>query len=808
MKNFMFAALILSVQTGFAQDPEIREWFARERMYDVLHYKLNLQFDEKTATCEGDAVIRLVPLRPQTRDIRLDAARLDVSRIRLGRENLSFDTQAETLVVHLDRFYGTADTLELWISYSVHDPEKGLTFILPDSATPGRQAQIWSQGQPEENHYWFPCYDYPNDRATSELIATVNDRFTVVGNGTLVGVKRDGRKKTATFHWRQSLPVPSYLISMVAGEYVEMRDTMGLVPISNYVYKSQADIAHISFGKTRKMMDFFADRTGVPYPWDRYSQTVVQDFKFSGMENVSAATLTDQTMHDERAHMDESSDGLVAHELAHQWWGDYLSYRDWSQAWLSEGFSTYFEILFVAYDRGKDEAAKRLYDAGRDVVTSDLLEMRRPTVTRRYAKPGDLFDNRVYGKGAWILDMMRFSMGDELFFNAIRYYARKHALQSVETGDFKIAIEEATGQNLHRFFDQWVYGAGYPDLDVSTSWSQNSRSVRLTVRQVQKVDSLTGYFTAPVDVEVWVNGAPTVHRITISQAEESFEFPAYQEPQLVIFDKGNHLLKRILEHKSVDEWIFQLKHASDGIDRYIAVEELRWVVDSPPVSAALLYAALEDRFWEVRRNAVLSLADAKAPATGDSLTTAYGDRDARVRSAVLTAMRNFRGEALLPVFQHAFEKDQSYAVAAGALAGIVALDSANAKAWCLRGLERDSYKDGIRVAALRGLAAIRDDEALGVLESYAGPGHSRALRAESISLMGRNWKDREDVIDAIAARLSDPLPRIQIAAINALLHTGNARAMGPLQSLSKTSKNALIARAAREAFDHLKESSE
>jgi aminopeptidase N len=506
--------------------------------------------------------------------------------------------------------------------------------------------------------------------------------------------------------------------------------------------------------------------------------------------------------------MDESSDGLVAHELAHQWWGDYLSYRDWSQAWLSEGFSTYFEILFVAYDRGKDEAAKRLYDAGRDVVTSDLLEMRRPTVTRRYAKPGDLFDNRVYGKGAWILDMMRFSMGDELFFNAIRYYARKHALQSVETGDFKIAIEEATGQNLHRFFDQWVYGAGYPDLDVSTSWSQNSRSVRLTVRQVQKVDSLTGYFTAPVDVEVWVNGAPTVHRITISQAEESFEFPAYQEPQLVIFDKGNHLLKRILEHKSVDEWIFQLKHASDGIDRYIAVEELRWVVDSPPVSAALLYAALEDRFWEVRRNAVLSLADAKAPATGDSLTTAYGDRDARVRSAVLTAMRNFRGEALLPVFQHAFEKDQSYAVAAGALAGIVALDSANAKAWCLRGLERDSYKDGIRVAALRGLAAIRDDEALGVLESYAGPGHSRALRAESISLMGRNWKDREDVIDAIAAWLSDPLPRIQIAAINALLHTGNARAMGPLQSLSKTSKNALIARAAREAFDHLKESSE
>lgn len=801
----IFAAIVVLISgTALGQDGSVREWFARERTYDVVHYRLTLQFDEQKKSCEGDALVRLVPLRPQTADIRLDAGNLNVSRVTLGRQNLRFETVAETLIIHLDRYYGTADTIDLVVTYAALNPAKGLYFIDPDSATPGRLAQIWSQGQPEDNHFWFPCYDYPNDRASAELIATVNEKFTVIGNGTLLGVRKDTRRKTATYHWYQKQPVPSYLISMVAGEYAEVRDSSGPAPIVNYVYRRDVEHARLSFGSTPAIMKLFADRTGVPYPWDKYSQTVIQDFMFSGMENVSAATLNDETIHDEHAHLTVSSDDLVAHELAHQWWGNYLTYRDWSQSWLSEGFATYFENLFREESRGRDDAAKSLYDAGQGYTTADLFDMRRPTVTRWYAKPSDLYDSRIYAKGAWILHMLRFYLGDELFFTSLRAYARKHAMQCVETNDFKIAIEEATGFNLHWFFDQWVYGAGYPDLDVATTWSQNTRQVTLRVRQVQHVDSLTGYFSAPVDVEVWVNGSPTSYRIWLSGAAQTFEFPAYQQPQVVIFDKGNHLLKRIFEHKSLDEWVFQLKHASEGIDRYLAVDALQWVVDTPRVADALRWAALEDRFWEVRRTSVLALADAHTPAMGDSLVAAYGDRDARVRAAVMVAARSLRNESLQRVLQIAFERDPSTSVAAEALAGLVEFDSTGARESCLRGLGRTSYKNEIVLAALRGLARLRDDASLEILRTNAGPGHSRDVRLESMRLIGASYKNHDGAVDVLVSLLPDPLLKIRLSAIAALAETRNERAIDPLETLAKTSPERRIASAAAEALERLK----
>ncbi|MBI4811738.1 MAG: M1 family metallopeptidase, partial [Ignavibacteriales bacterium] len=335
MKYLIHIIILLSCTTTLiAQNPQ--EHFARDRTYDVLHYKLNITIDLKEKMCDGDVSIRFLPLRPDFEEMYLDAAEMDIKNIRLGMKRLEYEHSKDTLIVAMDKPYGLDDTLNLTISYSVQSPQKGLYFITPDSGCPNKQYQVWSQGAAEDNHYWFPCYDFPNDRATSEMIVKVDEKYTAISNGELIEVKNDKNKKTATYHWYEGKSHVSYLISLIVGEYIEIKDSTDSLPISNYVYKHQQADAMRSFGKTPKMIDFFSKKIGYPYPWEKFGQAVVSDFIFGGMENVSLVTLTDNTIHDSRAHLDYTSDGLVAHELAHQWFGDLIAFKDWSQAWLSE----------------------------------------------------------------------------------------------------------------------------------------------------------------------------------------------------------------------------------------------------------------------------------------------------------------------------------------------------------------------------------------------------------------------------------------------------------------------------------------
>ena len=452
---YLFVLLLVGIAIiVVAQDkPLPTEHFMREKTYDVLHYRLNIDIDDKAKSCEGEATITFVPLRSQFDVVQFDAAQMTINDVRMNNQRLEYHHQGETLSVNLGKVYGLADTLSVTIRYILSSPQKGLYFIVPDSGYPKQQRLLWSNGEPEENHSWFPCYDYPNDMATSEMIVTVNEDWTAISNGKLMSVKHDAKRHTRTYDWYEGVPHVSYLISLVAGEYVEVKDSWENVPVSYFVYKHQKNDAKRSFEKTPKAMEFFSSKIGYDYPWEKYSQTVVQDYIWGGEENASATTLTDNTIHDAHAHLDYTSDGLMAHELAHQWWGDLLTTKDWSHTWLNEGFASYFDILFQEYDKGRDVALKSVYDSQRDLVNTDVGNRRKSTVNRWFVNPSEVFNNRIYGKGACVLHMLRFIVGDELFWKAINHYVHKFAHQNVETNDFKVAIEEATGYNLYWFFD-------------------------------------------------------------------------------------------------------------------------------------------------------------------------------------------------------------------------------------------------------------------------------------------------------------------------------------------------------------------
>ena len=326
---------------------------------------------------------------------------------------------------------------------------------------------MWTQGQDEDAHYWFPCIDYPNAKATTEVKATVPAGYFVLSNGALVKTTSNASKKTKTYHWKMDIPHVTYLVSCVAGKFTGHTDDVDGTPVSYYVQPGREADGARSFGKTPKMLRFFGERLNHKYPYAKYAQIAVSDFIFGGMENTTATTQTDTTLHDERAHLDFSSDPLVAHELAHQWFGDLLTCKDWSHAWLNEGFATYFEALFREFDRGADEFGYYRVALQDAYKREDRDHYRRSIVTNVYVEPVDLFDRHLYEKGACVLHMIRTQLGDDLWWKAIARYVADNAMRNVETVDLARAIEDVSGLNFAPFFDQWVLHAGHPDFDVA-----------------------------------------------------------------------------------------------------------------------------------------------------------------------------------------------------------------------------------------------------------------------------------------------------------------------------------------------------
>jgi aminopeptidase N len=800
LKAMIIAIFFSSVL--FAQDVP-PEQLPRERTYDVIHYQLNITIDEKSKTISGTNTITLVPIRSKLYAVKLDAADLIVSEVSLGHRNLKYEVAKakEYLLITLDKFYTPSDTLHLTVAYSA-SPEKGLYFIQPDDAYPQRRYQVWTQGEAEDNHYWFPCYDYPDDKATSEMIVTVSRKFSAISNGALLNIKFDDANNTKTFHWLESKPHSSYLISLVVGEYEQLKDEWNKVPVDYYVYKGQKKIAPLSFSNTPKMMQIFSDATGFNYPWEKYSQTIVSSFVYGGMENVSATTLTDETIHDERTHPDYHSDGLVAHELAHQWFGDLLTCRNWSHAWLNEGFATFFGTYYYEADNEADEAAYRWYTQLQSIVSTDVGNRRRSTVTNRYFYPMDIFDGRIYAKGSVVLNMMRNILGDDSFFKTIHLYTKKYAYGLVETKDFQSAVEEATGQNFEWFFDQWVYKAGYPEFEVKYEWEPEEKTIKLYVKQIQSIDSLTGIFTTPVDVEIWYNQYPTTHRILIDKSDQEFTFPSDNPPNNVVFDKGSKILKKINFNKSLDEWLFQLQH-SDVIDRIIAVKVLADSIDETRVKQAISKALFSDRCRFVRIEAARVLGTSTQKSTAELLMDAYRNNNSEVRSAIVRGVNNFCGTNIVQFLKNVFEKDTSYNVVEAALHGLTKADSQNALSYCQKGLTIDSHNNTIRTASLSELSEIGNEEAYKIILPYTKYGIEIELRRTAILTLSEKWPDKQEVFELADKMLKESSYHIRMNAILALENIGSNRAIESLKTAFKGEKQARLIKLTREALARL-----
>ena len=805
MKKLIIPLLFLS----FIQSETSVQHSTPNRTVDIHHSVIDVRLDFLSEKVIGKVAHSFSPLGTSVSNLDLDAEDMVVRRVRLDGKDIPFFQSEEKLHMDLVNAYTWSDTLTVVINYTA-TPRTGLYFFKPDSSYPDRPLQAWTQGEETDNHHWVPLYDYPNDRATFECKLTVDKNLQAISNGELVS-KTENTDGTQTFHWRENFPMVSYLISFAVGDYVKVEDSYEDLPVNYWVYPENKHEAHRSFGKTPNMIQYFNEVTGVRYPYEKYDQVIVTDFMWGGMENITLTHNTDRTMYDSKAQPDHSSDGLVAHELAHQWYGNMLTTRNWSHIWLNEGFATFFSRLYLSKDRGVDEGDYIRLGEVRGYHKADSIK-RRPTVDYNYSEPFELFSSHVYAKGSLILNMLKDVLGEEGFWRSIRHYTQQNKMKNVETTDLKKSIELTTGQNLDWFFRQWVYKPGYPEYQVSWTHNHRTKKLLINVKQIQNLDK-TSLFKMPISILI-DNGELEEHIIWVEGKDTVFDIPCNGRPKMVVFNSGMKVPCKLKMEKSVSDLKYQLSNSPNILDRIWAAHELSKKKGRKIVEYILLDAAKSDSFWGVRKEACIAYGKLKPKITSGDYQWLENEKDNRVKRAFISVLKYSLGNDDVSSFlQTIIRSDTSYYSISDAFRVLAIIDSSSAKKYVDGLLNTESHNDIIRRSALSYFGQIKNRYNYNQLKELASYGvFSWESRPSIITELGKYQKQRPGTLNFILPFINDKDRFVRMSVIKQIgLHGSKShfslldRAVesDPVLSInSRRAKEKIIGRVKRKKTDN------
>lgn len=778
--------------------PGTKAQYARDRVCDVRHIKLDVALDLKLKKVWGTCSTTVSPIHEGVISMEFDSVELSIESVKLANgKTLEYDLTDEKLKVWFGRALNMGEEVTVVVAYHAF-PRRGFYFIQPDKGYPKKPWQAWSQGQDEDSRCWFPCFDFPNEKATTEMLATVPAKYFALSNGQLMGIRPDKKKGTKTYHWRQDIPHVSYLVTLAVGEFAEVKDQAGKIPLQYYVKPGQESLAKLTFSRTPEMIKHFGSKIGVNFPYEKYAQVCVADFIFGGMENTSATTLIEEMLFDKRASLDYDTDGLIAHELAHQWWGDLLTCKDWSHGWLNEGFATYFDALWTEQSKGKDEFQLQMWGNALAYFGEDG-EYRRPIVTNMYQEPIDLFDRHLYEKGSWVLNMLRFELGEGLFWKSLKHYAETYRGQCVETKQFQGTLEAATGRSLDKFFTQWVYQAGYPQFKVSYEWEDEHRMAKLTVQQTQTVDETTPLFDVEVEVAFGTKKIPHRTRVHVSEKEQVFHIPLDEKPLWVSFDPDNWILKTLDFSLPLGLLKEQVKKAQGAIERMRAVQGLA-KQGSPEAVEILGEAVKGDAFWGVQAEAAKALGQMKTDAALDQLAACRTVKHPKARRAVAAALGSFKRPEAVKLLAPMAKQDPSYFVEAAAVSALGRTRQLSALPHIRLAMKKNSYNEVIRGAAIEALGEFEDDaQAVKTLKEYTRYGQPWQLRARAVSVLGKIGEGKKEIRDLLIDLLEDPSFRIKMSVIGALIQVRDEKAIPALNRMAEREVDGRFKRRCRDA---------
>ncbi len=767
--------------------PGSRAHYAPSLSFTITHMRLEIEPDFQNLTIRCQQSLSIIALQ-DIDTIELDAAELQVDKISAA-SRLSFRNLDDKIIIKLGGTLKERSKIEIYISYTAK-PRKGFYFVGPDKYYPDKYQEAWTQGETTEARYWFPCIDHPRVKFSSEISAIVPIGFTVISNGKLLNVEKRDEKQI--YHWSETNPHPAYLTSIVVGKYTEIKDDKNLY---YYVPAERKQDAARSFEHTSEIVRFFEEYLGTNYPYEKYSQVTVQDFVYGGMENSSCTTLTLDTLHDEKAHLDFTSDYLISHELAHQWFGDFVTCSDWQHIWLNEGFATYCEALYWESSKGKEEFQYYMLQTADDYLEEARTRYTRPIVTKVYKHPDDLFDRHTYEKGACVLHMIRHIVGDKYFRRSLRTYLQRFANDNAETDDLRKVFELETGKSLQQFFDQWIFREGHPDLNVDFYYDNHNAGIK--IKQLQPDE----HFEFSLELEIaFTSGLKKVYTFSIFDKEVVFKIPIDDEVDWFCIDPEFKILKTISVKAPKEMLLKQIQEGDNVIKRVEAARALR-DNSSDTVIDALANSILHDKFWGVSVEAAKSLGSTKTSYAYEALKRCLKVKHPKVRRAVIKAIGEFKKEESLEMVLPLLQGDESYFVRSEAAATIGKTKNKMAVEALKKATETTTFQNVVAQGAIAGLKEFAGDKDVAefIIEK-SRYGNYHRVREAAVFALGK-FADNPIVLDHLKTLLTDKWFRVRINACRALADSELVTAIPDLTWVISNDLDHRVRRVAEECID-------
>ncbi|MEO5912439.1 MAG: M1 family metallopeptidase [Pelobium sp.] len=704
---FLTTVLLVLGFYSFAQqeesNPNLKIYRATpDKINDLVHTKLDVKFDYAKAYLYGKAWITLTPHFYPTDSMTLDAKGMDIKTVAMvnGTKNipLKYTYDSLELKINLDKSYQATDNYTIYIDYTSKPNEfktkgsqaitdaKGLYFINPDSSVAGKPVQIWTQGETEGSSVWFPTIDHPNQKTTEEIIMTVPSKYVTLSNGALVNQK-DNKDGTRTDTWKMDKPHSPYLFMMAVGDFKIYHDKWKDIPVDYYLEPAYAPYAKEIFGKTPEMIDFYFKKLGIDYPWNKYAQIVARDYVSGAMENTTATLHGEYVQQTARELLDGSAgEETIAHELFHQWFGDYVTTESWSNLSVNESFADFSETLWAEHSQGKDAGDAHNYDSMQSYLGSPDAKSKK-LIRFYYNDKEDLFDVVTYQKGGRILNMLRNYLGEDAFFKGLNLYLKTNALGNGEAQQLRLALEQVSGKDLNWFFNQWYYGAGNPDLLIDYNWDSSTKTQKIYLSQTQEGEA----FKLPMKIDAYLNGKKETHQYWMNSKSDTISYQLPSKPDLINVDADKILLLSKTDHKTIEEFAFQYKNAPLYVDRLEALNGAEKDITNP-IALQILIDALKDPYFDLRIKAIdkLDLQDAAIAkkVLPMVINIAKTDQKTLVRAAAIDALSVLKDKSHLILFKEAI-KNPSYAIEGAALNAITAIDRNEAMV-IAKSLEKDS----------------------------------------------------------------------------------------------------------------------
>jgi aminopeptidase N len=699
---------------------------------DISHTSLEVNFDWQNSRLNGKAHIYGKPYFYPTNVVYLNARGFDIKGVSVSIESVTTSTrmvkgkkteitestlppprtavyfyQNDSLKINLGREVKPTESFYIQVEYTAKPNElkkggsdaiaddKGLYFINPKGEDPNKMPQIWTQGETQSNSAWFPCVDSPNEKMTTEIYMTVDDKYTTLSNGLMVDSKKntDG---TRTDHWKMDLPHSAYLVMMGVGEFKKVTDEPWKgKEISYYVEKEYESHAKAIFGNTKEMIDFYSKQLGVDYPWSKYAQIVVRDYVSGAMENTTATLHGDFVVYQTTREMIDGKKGedVIAHELFHQWFGDLVTAESWSNLPLNESFATYGEYLWEEYKYGRDAADD--HHAGSRFGYMASSERKEVDLVRfDYEAREDMFDAFSYNKGGQVLHMLRKTVGDDAFFASLKMYLESRSFKSGEIHHLRLAFEEVTGKDMNWFFNQWFLDKGHPILKVSKTYDAASKKLKVDVEQKQDFTEAPLY-KLPINIDIYSGGKVDRQLVWVDEVSNTFTFNVGSAPDLVNFDGERQLLAKVNYEKTKEEYLFQAANAPLWGDRDEALSYLGKKLNDKEAYEAVKKMAQADKWRGLRIDALAYLND-NAKGTEEDLRSlllniANNDASTKVRAeAIHVLASHFKGDDLTALYEKGLS-EQSYAINAECLEAMTKLNPTIALQKA-KGLENETGK--------------------------------------------------------------------------------------------------------------------